>query len=78
MTKQLLLPGHMEHVAGFDAARGCFNHTYGGGQALTVVALGLGDLRLLLQHRLSDADLRRACWRTMCWAARGPWSSAPA
>ncbi len=39
MTKQLLLPGHVEHVAGFDAARAFFTNTYGGGQAMTVVAL---------------------------------------
>lgn len=39
MTKQLLLPGHVEHVAGFEAARAFFTHTYGGGQVMTVVAL---------------------------------------
>lgn len=39
MTKQLLLPGHVEHIAGFDAARSFFEHTYGGGKAMTVVAL---------------------------------------
>src|SRR5579859_717450 len=39
MTKQLLLPGHVEHVAGFEAARTFFTHTYGGGKVLTVVGL---------------------------------------
>jgi POT family proton-dependent oligopeptide transporter len=39
MTKQLLLPGHVEHVAGFDAARALLTATYGGGKVLTVVAL---------------------------------------
>src|SRR5580765_1920660 len=39
MTKQLLLPGHVEHVAGFEAARTFFNATYGGGRVLSVVAL---------------------------------------
>ena len=39
MTKQLLLPGHVEHVAGFAAARTFFEHTYGGGKAMTIVAL---------------------------------------
>ena len=39
MTKQLLLPGHVEHVAGFEAARSFFDHTYGGGRVLSVVAL---------------------------------------
>lgn len=39
MTKQLLLPGHVEHVAGFDAARWFLQHTYGGGKVLSVVAL---------------------------------------
>ncbi len=39
MTKQLLLPGHMEHIAGIDVARRFFDATYGGGRALTVVAL---------------------------------------
>lgn len=39
MTKQLLLPGHVENIAGFDTARTFFEHTYGGGKAMTVVAL---------------------------------------
>jgi POT family proton-dependent oligopeptide transporter len=39
MTKQLLLPGHVEHVAGFDAARALLTATYGGGKVMTVVAL---------------------------------------
>ncbi len=39
MTKQLLLPGHVEHVAGFEAARTFFTNTYGGGKVLTVVGL---------------------------------------
>jgi proton-dependent oligopeptide transporter, POT family len=39
MTKQLLLPGHVEHVAGFAAARSFFEHTYGGGKVMTIVAL---------------------------------------
>ena len=39
MTKQLLLPGHMEHIVGFGVARSFFEHTYGGGKAMTVVAL---------------------------------------
>ncbi|HZZ70258.1 MAG TPA: peptide MFS transporter [Phenylobacterium sp.] len=39
MTKQLLLPGHMEHIAGIDLARRFFDETYGGGRTLTVVAL---------------------------------------
>jgi POT family proton-dependent oligopeptide transporter len=40
MTKQLLLPGHVEHVAGFDAARWLLTQTYGHGKVMTVVALG--------------------------------------
>jgi POT family proton-dependent oligopeptide transporter len=39
MTKQLLLPGHVDHIAGIDAARSFFTHTYGGGKAMTTVAL---------------------------------------
>jgi POT family proton-dependent oligopeptide transporter len=39
MTKQLLLPGHIEHVAGFDFARGILTQVYGHGRAMTVVAL---------------------------------------
>ncbi|MGZ3404518.1 MAG: peptide MFS transporter, partial [Phenylobacterium sp.] len=39
MTKQLLLPGHVEHVAGIDAARALLTATYGGGKVMTVVAL---------------------------------------
>src|SRR5258708_8678630 len=37
MTKQLLLPGHVEHVAGFEAARSFFNRVYGDRGVLTVV-----------------------------------------
>jgi POT family proton-dependent oligopeptide transporter len=40
MAKQLLQPGHIEHVAGMDAARWFLNHTYGGGHVLSLVALG--------------------------------------
>ena len=39
MTKQLLLPGHVEQVAGFDAARAFLTQTYGHGKVMTVVAL---------------------------------------
>src|ERR1700761_138073 len=39
MTKQALLPGHIEHIAGIAAAQNFFNHVYGGGKTLTVVAL---------------------------------------
>jgi POT family proton-dependent oligopeptide transporter len=39
MTKQLLLPGHVENIAGFGWARSFIQHTYGGGHAMTVVAL---------------------------------------
>src|ERR1700761_3185583 len=39
MTKQLLLPGHMEHIAGIEVARAFFDRVYGGGRTLTVVAL---------------------------------------
>jgi POT family proton-dependent oligopeptide transporter len=38
MTKQLLLPGHIEHVIGIDAARWYCDHVYGAGTSLTVVA----------------------------------------
>ncbi len=37
MTKQLLLPGHIEHIAGFVGFRALLEHTYG--HALTTVAL---------------------------------------
>ena len=37
MTKQLLLPGHIEHIAGFGGFRALLEHTYG--HALTTVAL---------------------------------------
>src|SRR5579863_9961429 len=37
MTKQLLLPGHVEHIAGFTAFRALLEHTYG--HALTTLAL---------------------------------------
>ena len=39
LANQLLLPGHVEHVAGMDPARWFFNHTYGGGRTLSVQAL---------------------------------------
>lgn len=39
MTQQLLLPGHIENIAGFEAARGFFEGVYGGGKTMTVVAL---------------------------------------
>jgi POT family proton-dependent oligopeptide transporter len=39
LANQLLLPGHVEHVAGMDPARWFFDHTYGGGQTLSVKAL---------------------------------------
>jgi POT family proton-dependent oligopeptide transporter len=38
MTKQLLLPGHIEHVIGIDAARWYCDHVYGAGTSLSVVA----------------------------------------
>ena len=37
MTKQLLLPGHIEHIAGFGGFRALLEHTYG--HTLTTVAL---------------------------------------
>jgi len=37
MTRQLLLPGHVEHIAGFAGFRALFEHTYG--HALTTIAL---------------------------------------
>src|SRR6185503_4864565 len=39
MTKQLLLPGHVENIVGFEGVRWLAEHTYGGGQTMTVVAL---------------------------------------
>ena len=39
MVHQLLLPGHVENVAGFDAARSFFQTIYGHGQALSTAAL---------------------------------------
>jgi len=39
MVHQLLLPGHVEHVAGFEAVRGLFTRLYGGGEVLSTVAL---------------------------------------
>ncbi len=38
MTRQLLLPGHVEGVGGFAAFRVWLERTYGGGSAMTVVA----------------------------------------
>ena len=40
MSKQLLQPGHIEHVIGMDAARWFLNHTYGHGKVLSVLGLG--------------------------------------
>ncbi|WP_394764527.1 peptide MFS transporter [Phenylobacterium sp.] len=40
MSKQLLQPGHIEHVIGMDAARWFLNHTYGHGAVLSVLGLG--------------------------------------
>lgn len=40
MSKQLLQPGHIEHVIGMDAARWFLSHTYGHGVALSVLGLG--------------------------------------
>src|SRR5438445_13599511 len=40
MSKQLLQPGHIEHVIGMDAARWLLNHTYGHGKALSILGLG--------------------------------------
>jgi POT family proton-dependent oligopeptide transporter len=39
LANQLLLPGHVEHVAAFGPARWFLDHTYGGGRVLTVTAL---------------------------------------
>ena len=39
LAKQLLQPGHVEHVAGFEPARWFFDHTYGGGHTLSLTAL---------------------------------------
>src|SRR5215218_6173131 len=39
MTKQLLLPGHVENIVGFEGIRWLAEHTYGGGKTMTVVAL---------------------------------------
>ena len=39
MTKQPLLPGHIEHVAGIRGGPLVLHHVYGGGRTLTVVAL---------------------------------------
>jgi POT family proton-dependent oligopeptide transporter len=39
MTKQALVPGHVESIVGFPAARWFFEHVYGGGKTMTVVAL---------------------------------------
>jgi POT family proton-dependent oligopeptide transporter len=38
MSKQLLLPGHVEHIAGFAAVRAAFQFAYG--HPLSVIALG--------------------------------------
>ena len=37
MVRQLLLPGHIEHIAGFTAFRGVLEHLYGG--SLSTIAL---------------------------------------
>lgn len=42
MSKQLLLPGHVENIVGFEGARWLVEHTYGGGKTMTVVALASG------------------------------------
>ena len=39
MTKQLLLPGHIENIVGIGPMRWLMEHTYGGGKTMTVVAL---------------------------------------
>ena len=39
MTKQLLLPGHVENIAGFAGFRSFLERVYGGGSALSTVAL---------------------------------------
>src|ERR1700694_3824739 len=39
LANQLLLPGHVENIAGFAAARSFFDHTYGGGHTLSTQAL---------------------------------------
>jgi POT family proton-dependent oligopeptide transporter len=39
MSKQLLLPGHVENILGFPAARSFFEGVYGGGKTLSVIAL---------------------------------------
>jgi POT family proton-dependent oligopeptide transporter len=39
LANQLLLPGHVENIAGFDAARRFFDNTYGGGGRLSTQAL---------------------------------------
>jgi POT family proton-dependent oligopeptide transporter len=39
MTKQLLLPGHVEHIAGWGPTRVIFEHVYNGGRAMSVIAL---------------------------------------
>jgi POT family proton-dependent oligopeptide transporter len=39
MTKQLLLPGHVENIVGIGPMRWLMDHTYGGGKTLTVVGL---------------------------------------
>lgn len=39
MTKQLLLPGHVENIVGFEGVRWLAEHTYGGGKTMTIVAL---------------------------------------
>ncbi|HVZ64387.1 MAG TPA: peptide MFS transporter [Lacunisphaera sp.] len=38
MTRQLLLPGHVEKIAGFGGFRRILERFYGGGEAMTVVA----------------------------------------
>ena len=63
MTKQLLLPGHVEHVAGFGAFRALLERTYG--HALTTVALASAIFGLYTGARLSDADRRRAARRPL-------------
>ena len=57
MVNQLLLPGHVEHVAGFAAFRGMIEGAFG---PLSTQALGLADFRTLRGLRLFHAGPRRA------------------
>src|SRR5258707_1598866 len=46
MAKQLLQPGHIEHVAGMDPPRWFLTPTYGGGPRLFLLALGSAVYRV--------------------------------